>query len=239
MKILTENIKLDAHMEDTLGIEIESVFDYTKLNQFNRGEAVGIYLHKLYYHTMDLIGLLLYYKHPVTLKYEGKQYKLYVKEDWIQTFQDPDDQLKMKTVRHPIFQEYINKQREHRDILNAKRTYEKEQEVLSKYVIIEEPEIDRIVRPLARLYDIDVDYENQLSKTMAYYQILYYLDNNVPYTNPAPVVSVEDEKMFNINMFKIDTDTTVQDLDVESFGDTTYFDDFVNKNKETLDKEYI
>jgi hypothetical protein len=239
MTILTENIKLDAHMEDILGVEIESVFDYTRLNQFNRGEAVGIYLHKLYYHTMDLIGLLLYYKHPVTLKYEGKQYKLYTKEDWIQTFQDPNDQLKMKTVRHPIFQEYLDRQREQRELLNAKRVYEKEQEALSNYTIIDEPEVDRIVRPLARLYDIDVDYENQLSKTMAYYQILYYLDNNVPYTNPAPVVAIDDEKMFNINMFKIDTDTTVQDLDVESFGDATYFDDFVNKNKETLDIDYI
>ena len=230
MKILTENTKLD--------LNAESVFNYTKLNDFKRGEAVGIYLHNLYYHTIDLIGLLLYYKHPVTLKYEDKQYKLYTKEDWTQTFQDPKDQIKTKTVRHPILQEYLDRQKAQRELLDAKRKYEKEQEALSNYTIIDEPEVDRIVRPLARLYDIDVDYEDQLSKTEAYYQILYYLDNDIPYTNPAPVVSFEDEKIFNINMFKINTDPTIQDLDVESFGDLTYFDDFVNKNKETLDIDY-
>lgn len=239
MIVLTEDLKKDAEKEFDLDLEIESVFEYTKLNQFKRGEAVGIYLHKLYYHTMDLIGLLLYYKHPVTLKYEGKQYKLYTKEDWIQTYQDPNDQLKTKTTRHPIYQEYIDKQKEQRDILNAKRIANREQDALSNYNIVDEPEIDRIVRPLAKLYDIDVDYENQLSKTSAYYQIIYYLENDMPYTNPAPVVSVEDETIFDINMFKIDTDTTTQDLDVETFGDLTYFDDFVNKNKETLDIDYI
>ena len=239
MKILTENLKLDAHMEDELGLEIESVFNYTKLNQFKVGEAVGIYLHELYYHTMDLIGLLLYYKHPVTLKYEGKQYKLYTKEDWTETFQDPDDQIKTKTVRHKIYQEYIDRQKENKDILVAKRKYEHEQNALSNYVLIDEPEIDRIVRPLANLYGIDVDYDNQLSKTVAYYQILYYLDNDIPYMNPAPVISIDDEKMFTVDMFNITTDTTTWDTDIEYFGDTTYFDDTVNKFQETLDTEYI
>lgn len=231
MKILTENILKDTNAED--------VFNYKELKQFNRGEAVGIYLHKLYGHTMDLVGLLLYYKHPVTLKYNDKQYKLYSKEEWIQTYQDPNDQLKMKTTRHEVLQLYYDKLKQHKSYVKDYRKLDKERDMLTNYNIVDEPEIERIVRPLARLYDIDVDYESMVSKTVAYYQILYYLDNDVPYTNPAPVISVDDESMFNIDMFKINTDPTIQDLDVESFGDLTYLDDFVNKNKETLDIDYI
>lgn len=231
MKILTENILKDTNAEN--------VFDYKELKQFNRGEAVGIYLHKLYGHTMDLVGLLLYYKHPVTLKYDDKQYKLYSKEEWIQTYQDPKDQLKMKTVRHEILQLHYDKLKQHKSYVKDYRTLDKERDILTNYNIVDEPEIDRIVRPLAKLYDIDVDYENQLSKTMAYYQILYYLDNDIPYANPAPVISVKDEKMFNINMFKIDDNTTVQDVDIIGFGKLTYLNDFVNKNKETIDNDYI
>ena len=231
MKILTENIFKDTNAED--------VFNYKELKQFNRGEAVGIYLHKLYGHTMDLIGLLLYYKHPVTIKYNDKQYKLYSKEEWIQTYQDPNDQLKMKTTRHEVLQLYYDKLQQHKSYVRDYRKLDKERDMMANYNIVDEPEIDRIVRPLAKLYDIDVNYDSMVSKTVAYYQILYYLDNDVPYANPAPVIPVDDENMFNINMFKINTDQTIQDLDVEYFGDITYFDDFVNKNKETLDIDYI
>lgn len=215
MKILTENIKLDAHMKDTLGVEIESVFDYTKLNQFNRGEAVGIYLHKLCYHTMDLVGLLLYYKHPVTLKYEGKQYKLYSKEDWYQTFQDPKDQIKTKTVRHPILQEYTDKQREQRTLYkefkeNRYRLYE-----LKKYPEVTNEDRAKLLEQYALLYQMDVDYTDELSQTRAYYQIKFYIENDI----------------------QPDTDSLKKNI--ESFGNETYLEDMINKHQETLDIDYI
>lgn len=215
MKILSENIKLDAHMEDELGLEVENVFDYSKLNQFKRGEAVGIYLHKLYYHTMDLIGLLLYYKHPVTLKYEGKQYKLYTKEDWSQTFQDPKDQIKTKTIRHPILQEYYEKQKEQKFIIQETRRNKYKLTEIAKYPEVSEEVMSKLLEQYALLYQMDVDYTDDLSKTRTYYQIKFYIENDI----------------------QPDTDSLKKNID--SFGNENYLEDMINKHRETLDIEYV
>ena len=227
MKILTEDTRIDKNAE--------SIFQYERLSDFRRGEAVGIYLHRLMSKTMDLIGLLLYYKHPITLKYEGKQYKLNLKEEWTVTIQDPKDQLKTKTIRHPILQEYYERKREFISLVNQKRDTENKLQILENYNEVSDEEIERIVRPLAKLYDVDVDYEDKFSKTTAYYQIKFYLEHDFPYSNPAPVIAVTDEKMFNPEMFNFDADVYEQDVEVESFGDSDYLEDTVYKYDNCID----
>ena len=102
MKILTEY----KSKEEPNTFKALSTFGIT-IKDFKPGEAVGIYLKTLYPSTIDLIESLLYFKHPLTLKYENVQYKLHRLEDWKQTYQDPDDQIKTKTDRHPILKAYL------------------------------------------------------------------------------------------------------------------------------------
>ena len=57
----------------------------------------------------------------MTLKYGEKQYKLYDIAEWSITVQDPKDQIKKVTERHPILKDYLNKQRENREYKNRRK----------------------------------------------------------------------------------------------------------------------
>ena len=173
MKILTEY----KSKEEPNTFKALSTFGIT-IKDFKPGEAVGIYLKTLYPSTIDLIESLLYFKHPLTLKYENVQYKLHSLEDWKQTYQDPDDQIKTKTDRHPILKAYLDNRKEYNEQKLAKS-------LTNQYKLPSEQEIDSFLQDLAPLYEVDVDYSDNLSKYRAYIQIKYYLEHNFEYSRPA------------------------------------------------------
>lgn len=177
MKILTEyKTKENTNAISTYGITIRN---------FRPGEAVGIYLRELYPSTIDLIESLLYFKHPLTLKYENVQYKLHSLEDWKQTYQDPDDQIKTKTDRHPILEAYLDNRKEYNERKLAKSLTNQYQIIFDNFKLPSEQEIDSFLQDLAPLYEVDVDYSDNLSKYRAYIQIKYYLEHDFEYSRPA------------------------------------------------------
>lgn len=185
MKIITEYKDKDVpQTKDAIYINAISIKD------FNRGEAAGIYLRDLKYNTICLIESLLYYKHPVTLKYGDKQYKLYTKDDWRCTYQDPKDQLKTKTERHVILEEYLNKRKEAREFKNTKSLRAQYNMLLEFCDFPDNEELEAFLRDTAPLYDVDVDYEDNISKYRAYIQLKYYLEHDFEYSNPANKVEV-------------------------------------------------
>lgn len=180
MKILTEY----KSKEEPNTFKALSTFGIT-IKDFKPGEAVGIYLKTLYPSTIDLIESLLYFKHPLTLKYENVQYKLHTLEDWKQTYQDPDDQIKTKTDRHPILKAYLDNRKEYNEQKLAKSLTNQYQIIFENFKLPSEQEIDSFLQNLAPLYEVDVDYSDNLSKYRAYIQIKYYLDHDFEYSRPA------------------------------------------------------
>lgn len=180
MKILTEY----KSKEEPNTFKALLTFGIT-IKDFKPGEAVGIYLKTLYPSTIDLIESLLYFKHPLTLKYENVQYKLHRLEDWKQTYQDPDDQIKTKTDRHPILKAYLDNRKEYNERKLAKSLTNQYQIIFDNFKLPSEQEIDSFLQDLAPLYEVDVDYSDNLSKYRAYIQIKYYLDHDFEYSRPA------------------------------------------------------
>jgi hypothetical protein len=203
MKILTEyKTKENTNAISTYGITIKN---------FRPGEAVGIYLRELYPATMDLINDLLYFKHPLTLKYGDVQYKLYSLDDWKMTYQDPKDQIKTRTDKHPILQAFLDKKKEY--VLNE-QAKEKQQRYNLLYLDYPELEhltdeaLDIFLNTNARAYEIYPSTDDKYDKLLAYIQVKYYMENGFEPTRELP-----------------------DDMQIISFGDMTYLNDIVYKCK--------
>ena len=203
MKILTEyKTKENTKAISTYGMTIRN---------FKPGEAVGIYLRELYPATMDLINDLLYFKHPLTLKYNDTQYKLYSLDDWKITYQDPKDQIKTKTDKHPILQEFLNKRKEYNLNLEATKKQNRFKTLYSDYPELEfitDEALDVFITNNARAYEVYPDTDDRYDKLLAYLQVKFYQDNNIEPTRELP-----------------------DDLQIISFGDMTYLNDIVYKCK--------
>ena len=203
MKILTEyRIKDNKDAISTYGITIRN---------FRPGEAVGIYLRELYPATMDLINDLLYFKHPLTLKYGDTQYKLYSLDDWKTTYQDPKDQIKTRTERHPILQEFLDKRKEYNLNLEATKRQDRFKSLYNDYPELEfitDEALDIFITHNARAYEIYPETDDRYDKLLTYIQVKFYQENNIEPTKELP-----------------------DDLQIISFGDMTYLNDIVYKCK--------
>ena len=203
MKILTE-YKTEENKEaiSTYGITIRN---------FRPGEAVGIYLRELYPATMDLINDLLYFKHPLTLKYNDTQYKLYSLDDWKTTYQDPNDQIKTKTERHPILQEFLDKRKEYNINLEATKRQDRFKSLYNEYPelqFITDEALDIFITRNARAYEVYPETDDRYDKLLTYIQVKFYQENDI-----EPIKELPD------------------DLQIISFGDMTYLNDIVYKCK--------
>ena len=189
----------------------DMIQNWMTIKNFEPGEAVGIYLKQLKPSTINLIHDLLYFKHPVTLKYNDKQYKLYCIEDWSHTYQDPEDQLRKKTDRHPILQDYLAQQKEER-FYKEKRKRTQTMNLLyldcPELKDTTEEEMDLIIHNYAPLFQMSVDYEDPIEKMQAYIQLKFYIDNEF-----QPDVIPADEEM------------------LITFGNELYFEDLIYKRR--------
>ena len=203
MKILTEyKTKENTNAISTYGITIRN---------FRPGEAVGIYLRELYPATMDLINDLLYFKHPLTLKYNDVQYKLYSLDDWKTTYQDPNDQIKTKTERHPILQEFLDKRKEYNINLEATKRQDRFKTLYNDYPELEfitDEALDIFITRNAKAYEIYPESDDRYDKLLTYIQVKFYQEHDI-----EPIRELPD------------------DLQIISFGDMTYLNDIVYKCK--------
>ena len=203
MKILTEyKTKENTNAISTYAITIRN---------FRPGEAVGIYLRELYPATMDLINDLLYFKHPLTLKYNDVQYKLYSLDDWKTTYQDPNDQIKTKTERHPILQEFLDKRKEYNINLEATKRQDRFKTLYNDYPELEfitDEALDIFITRNARAYEVYPESDDRYDKLLAYIQVKFYQEHDI-----EPIRELPD------------------DLQIISFGDMTYLNDIVYKCK--------
>ena len=203
MKILTEyKTKENKEAISTYGITIRN---------FRPGEAVGIYLRELYPATMDLINDLLYFKHPLTLKYNDVQYKLYSLDDWRTTYQDPNDQIKTKTERHPILQEFLDKRKEFNINLEATKRQDRFKSLYNEYPelqFITDEALDIFITRNARAYEVYPETDDRYDKLLAYIQVKFYQEHDIEPIKELP-----------------------NDLQIISFGDMTYLNDIVYKCK--------
>lgn len=198
--------------------------------QIGSKEAVGFLLKDLYRSTIDLIERLLYFKHNVTLKLDNKVYKLNSLDDWKYTIQSPKDALKTRTQTHPIYQAYLDKRREFLNKQRAIKIKTKNQYILDTY---KDHNIDeRFLDTFRFRYQIDYDPESVPEKINAYNQIKFYIDNDIEYESPAPVIPYDETPFAQL----VDTSylSQVEELDVESYGNETFLEDVVYKNFHNL-----
>lgn len=214
MKILTEY----KNKENTKAI---STYGMT-IRNFKPGEAVGIYLRELYPATMDLINDLLYFKHPVTLKYDNVQYKLYSLDEWKKTYQDPKDQIKTKTELHPVLKEYYDKRKEYferKKDESIKMQYYAIYQLDPAYQNITDEELQAYIKQVAPMYEIDVDYSNRLDMLRAYIQLHYYLENDIEYSRPASdiqIIPVGNPMLFDDLIYKVQNSSIPVDNIIQS-----------------------
>lgn len=198
--------------------------------QIGSKEAVGFLLKDLYRSTIDLIERLLYFKHNVTLKLDNKVYKLNSLDDWKYTIQSPKDALKTRTQTHPVYQAYLDKRREFLNKQRAIKIKTKNQYILDTY---KDHNIDeRFLDTFRFRYQIDYDPESVPEKINAYNQIKFYIDNDIEYESPAPVIPYDETPFAQL----VDTSylSQVEELDVESYGNETFLEDVVYKNFHNL-----
>lgn len=214
MKILTEY----KNKENTKAI---STYGMT-IRNFKPGEAVGIYLRELYPATMDLINDLLYFKHPVTLKYDNVQYKLHSLDEWKRTYQDPKDQIKTKTELHPVLKEYYDKRKEYferKKDESIKMQYYAIYQLDPAYQNITDEELESYIKQVAPMYEIDVDYNSRLDMLRAYMQLHYYLENDIEYSRPAndiQIIPVGNPMLFDDLIYKVQNSSIPVDNIIQS-----------------------
>jgi hypothetical protein len=187
-------------------------------------ESVGFLLKDLYKSTIDLIERLLYFKHKVTLKYDDKVDILYSLDDWKSTVQSSKDALHTTTKTHAIYQAYLDKRREYLEDKRVERIRKHNEFVLQELGT----DYDEAFLDTFRFrYQIEYDPESVVEKAQAYTQIKFYIDNNIEYSTPAPVIDYEDTPFRTM----VDTSylTTVEEPDVESYGNENFLEDVVYK----------
>lgn len=226
MIALTENKMTDEFRNKYMskGYRVASVFDRPYIKP---KESVGIELHTLYKTTIDLIERLLYFKHTVTLKFLDKVYTLNSLDEWKTTIQNPKDQIKTLTIVHPILQEYYNQRKEYFQRVSDNKRKEQYKVHVEGIDLPDKDELDNFLSTFAPRYDIPVDYTDIIDKARAYQQIKFYLDNNLEYTNPAPIIDVEYTPF--ANMVSINHNSLVEEPDIEYFGNEIYFEDTAYK----------
>lgn len=167
-------------------------------------ESVGFLLDALYPSTINLIEKLLYFHHTVTLKLDEKSYTINSLEDWKYTRQSDKDMLKQVTVKHPVYQAYLDNRKEYND----KRKSKKKLDIYKKYWIAEPiEEIELFLTANAKYYGIHVDFNSQGDMFRAYQQIKYYQEHDIP-------VEYEEPE------------------DLIYYGNATYLEDLIYKNAE-------
>lgn len=187
-------------------------------------ESVGFLLKDLYKSTIDLIERLLYFKHNVTIKLDDKVYILNTLDDWKYTAQSSKDALHTTTKTHPVYQAYLDKRREFLQNAKARTQREHNEHILKELGT----DYDEAFLDTFRFrYQIEYDPESTVEKAQAYTQIKFYIDNNIEYSTPAPVIDYEDTPFRTM----VDTSylTTVEEPDVESYGNENFLEDVVYK----------
>lgn len=223
MKVVTEHLLSDEQLQyfDDHGVE---VYMYLPKEEIERGEAVGFYLSKFKPYNADLIGYLLATKHNVSIKFKDKSFKLTHIDEWRKTIQDPKDQIKTISIKHPILEMFDEKRREKsqkRKDYKAKLKYN----ALVPDTIPED--LDEYIQAFAPRYGID--YEDTIvSKYQAYQSIKFYIEHNIEYSSPAPVIEPDETPLFGLK-FNFEH-KSVEEPDIESFGDEIYMEDFINKS---------
>lgn len=201
--------------------------------QIKPRESVGIILETMYRPTINLIESLLYRKHRVTIKYEDQSYILDNLEQWKHTYQSEKDMLHLVTDKHPIYELYLQKcaeYREKRRINVIKQQFDALLDVYEQQELPQDDELIQFITTFAPLYQVDVDYTDRLSQYRAYFQIKWYLDNNMEYVNEVKSIQPEDEPMFANIKFKIPP--YEEPIEETSFGNLNYLEDFIYKNRE-------
>lgn len=144
------------------------------------GESVGFLLDKLKYQTIDKINNLLYYKHTLTLKLDDKVYKLSTLDEWSKTVQDPKDQIKTVTIKHPVLQAYYDNRTEYREKQQRKTLNDQYELVVSTLDNVPtEEELDIFLDRYAKLYSIYLKNATLVDKIRYYQQISYYLEHDL------------------------------------------------------------
>lgn len=186
--------------------------EINKINNALVWKAKGIIfkIGTFYAGTKEAIEKALYYKKPIKIIFEDKEYKLNTLEEWKST---TGYGRQAKTFKHPLLQIYEDQRREYFDKQKQKRIEYQTQQA-TQGVTLPEEEVKRFVEQFHYLYDIEVDFNDTASVYLAYKSIQFYVDNDIEYANPPQ--STEDEFPFEII----------------SFGDLTYMEDFIYKNKE-------
>lgn len=183
------------------------------------GESVGFLVDTIYNTTIDLIGTLLHRKtkSKITIKYKNQTYTITNPDEWESKYYN-DNEHKWYRITHPILSTYYAQREEYFEAKQIEKKKEHARYVL-EYFNQEIPEdLDSLLNTFAPLYDIQVDYDSLDSKLLAYASIKYYLDNDIEYSKDILGRSPEEESQF----------------DCISFGDETYFEDYVYQNNSVI-----
>ena len=217
--------KLQAQGIDTT----YTVKDALTIKDFYRGESVGFYLDALLKPNIELINDLLFRKHPVTIKYLDKVYKLNTLDEWTYSYQSDTDQIKTKRFNHEVLIAYYENRKKYFESKKIKKTKEQ----LQALTLLDAPtetefEIEMFLSTFGRLYDIHIDWNDEVSKLTAYQQLKWYIENNIDYANEVKCITPEETPYFTADMFQEDEEMLEQ-ISAYPLGDDEYLADTAYK----------
>lgn len=215
--IITETRLTQEKLDE---LKAQGVLVNTELNYPTRAQANNYVvakcdqlifkLDKFLHSSRKAIETALHYKKQVVVQLDQTRIKILGESDWRQ---------------HQIKKIFDEKQKQDKQIKDD-HTRQIQIEELMDTQLTEEQLI--YTRTFARLYQIEYNEDDTLETFIVHQQVKYYVDNNVPYD--IPVHSTlglldPDETPF--------ADITFQDpedyLEVTSFGNQIYFEDYVYK----------
>ena len=212
--------------------------------KINKGEAVGFLLDSMYKSTIDLIEYLLYTKHKIILKYKNNQYKLQSLDEWKLSYREGHRTFYKK---HPILIEYEAKRLDYLEQLERTKNKIKQEELLEKYNFQNKPkDLDAFVDTFSRLYNLNVDLNDDVSKIICYNQIQGYMELGLTYMYDDLVTAHTLEgqtfmysnciDIYEQDIFKPEAFKQVpyeEPISITTYGNEIYLEDTIYKRSDT------
>lgn len=189
-----EHVKLDQYRK--LGYYIAQDQYEHKINQgmhttrdkqdwavcFSKANNIVIVLIKeLYPSTRNKIRTILNKGKQVIAIFKEERYDIKYYE---RPYKGSNPDKKGTMVKNQMYLDLLNKKQELKEIAEEAKEAQRKADVLELYEELPECH-EEFIRDFARLYDIQVDFEDELSKRQAYAQINFYIEHNIEYTHKA------------------------------------------------------
>lgn len=169
------------------------------------------------------------YNSNIRIDVDDKQFRIKHIEEWRNLYETT---FSRQTMKHPVLIMFENSLAMYKQKLAVQQQATKDEHVYKKYTNLEE--ITSWCRAFAPQWKVDIDYNDVDSIARGYEQMQFYFENNIPYDLDFTeiykgAIHPMDDGLFNEEMFVLPPYSIDDEELIETFGNSDYMDDEVQK----------